>query len=61
MRFEYKVMRCAGRTANRQLDTDGLEQDIDKLGNEGWELVNRIIIGADTPVAAYAVLKRSES
>lgn len=58
MHFEYKVMRFAGRTANRQLDTDSLEQDLNKLGNEGWDLVNVSIIGADTPIAAYAVLKR---
>ena len=61
MRIEYKVLRFAGRTASRQLDTDGLEQDLNKLGNEGWDLVNVSIIGADTPIAAYAVLKRSKS
>lgn len=61
MRFEYKVMRFAGRTANRQLDTDSLEQDLNKLGSEGWDLVNVSIIGADTPIAAYAVLKRPEN
>ncbi|MBU6421111.1 MAG: DUF4177 domain-containing protein [Gammaproteobacteria bacterium] len=61
MQIEYKVMRFAGRTANRQLDIDSLEQDLNKLGNEGWDLVNVSIIGADTPIAAYAMLKRPKN
>ncbi|MGH8402643.1 MAG: DUF4177 domain-containing protein [Gammaproteobacteria bacterium] len=61
MKFEYKVMRLAERTAQRQMDSDALEQDLNKMGAQGWELVSMNIIGAGTPIAAYAVLKRPKS
>ncbi|MGH8292307.1 MAG: DUF4177 domain-containing protein [Gammaproteobacteria bacterium] len=61
MRFEYKVMRIAERTAQRQMDSGALEQDLNAMGEQGWELVSMSIIGASTPIAAYVVLKRPKS
>lgn len=62
MRFEYKVVRFAERDAqSKHLDIDVMQQDMNKLGEQGWELVSMNIIGAGTPIAAYAVFKRPGS
>ncbi|MGB9429790.1 MAG: DUF4177 domain-containing protein [Gammaproteobacteria bacterium] len=62
MKFEYKVMRFAERdTQSKHLDTNILEQDLNKLGEQGWELVSMNTIGAGTPIAVYAVFKRPRS
>lgn len=58
MHFEYKVVRFADRNAQRQFDTDALEQSLNKLGEQGWELVSTSVIGGSSPIAAYAILKR---
>ena len=61
MHFEYKVMRLAERTAQKHMDSEALERDLNGMGEQGWELVSMNIIGASTPIAAYAVLKRPKS
>lgn len=61
MHFEYKTLRFADRNAERQLDMSLLEKHLNDLGKQGWELVSMNIIGSNTPIAAYAVLKRSAS
>lgn len=61
MRIEYKVIRFAERTAERHLDSEVLEQALNQLGEQGWDLVSMNIIGASIPIAAYAVLKRPKS
>lgn len=58
MQFEYKVVRFAERNAERQLDTEIMDRGLNDLGKQGWELVTVNVIGANTPIAAYAVLKR---
>lgn len=61
MHFEYKAVRFAERNAQRQLDIEALEQSLNGLGKQGWELVSVNVIGASTPIAAYAVFKRPAS
>lgn len=61
MRFEYKALRFAERNAERQLDMSLLEKQLNELGKQGWDLVSMNVIGSNTPIAVYAVLKRSVS
>lgn len=61
MHFEYKALRFAERNAERQLDMSLLEKQLNELGKQGWDLVGMNVIGSNTPIAVYAVLKRSAS
>lgn len=61
MRWEYKTIKFKKSSFfSGSLDTDELNQEINALGRDGWELVSicpAIFMGA--PQGVIAVLKRS--
>lgn len=49
MKWEYKVVEVGKSKGlmfkSKELNTD----DLDKLGDEGWELVNAVSVGSSAP------------
>jgi len=59
-KFEYRILKCdAEGTFNPKIDFEDVENRLNWLGKEGWELVNSFInssIGVE--VSVTCILKR---
>lgn len=61
MKWEYQTLKLkAGGWLGGEVDTDGLREQLNALGREGWELVNAFV-PASGQGEVVAILKRPVS
>ena len=61
MKYEYKVLNLEQKSAlSAKVDVETLEDELNKLGNDGWDLVSSSVrTGSGTVVAIFKREKKA--